>query len=68
MKLLVLTLMIASTPLHAQSWRECIRGSIGPGGCESIGPGGGKSIGPGGGMSLDNPTGLNPDTMRPYGR
>ena len=37
---------------QAQSWRDCVQGSIGPGGCESIGPGGGRSIGPGGGQSI----------------
>lgn len=36
----------------AQSWRNCIQGSIGPGGGLSIGPGGGRSIGPGGGLSI----------------
>jgi hypothetical protein len=41
--------------------------SIGPGGGQSIGPGGGQSIGPGGGKSIINPTGLNPNTMKPYG-
>lgn len=99
-------LMTAS--VHAQAWRDCVRNSIYPGGCESIGPGGGMSIGPGGGQSigpggglsigpgdgmsigpggeqsvgpgggqsigpgrgraLDNPRGLNPNTMRPYGQ
>jgi hypothetical protein len=76
-------LLIASTA-HAQAWRDCVRNSIGHGGCESIGPGGGmsigpgggqsigpgggQSIGPGGGRSLDNPRGLNPNTMRHYGQ
>jgi hypothetical protein len=41
------------TSLNAQSWRNCVPGSIGPGGCDSIGPGGGRSIGPGGGYQLD---------------
>ena len=91
---------LMSAASHAQAWRDCVRGSIGPGGCESIGPGGGmsigpgggqsigpgggqsigpgggqsigpgggQSIGPGGGQSLDNPRGLNPNTMRPYGQ
>jgi len=91
MKLLIIIFAVISFSVNAESWRDCIRGSIGPGGCESIGPGGGmsigpgggqsigpgggqsigpgggKSIGPGGGMSLDNPKGLNPDTMLPYG-
>jgi hypothetical protein len=83
MKLLITIFAFISFSANAQSWRDCVRNSIGPGGCESIGPGGGqsigpgggmsigpsgcKSIGPGGGMSLDNPRGLNPDTMRPYG-
>jgi hypothetical protein len=40
------------TSASAQSWRDCIPNSIGPGGCESIGPGGGRSIGPGGGLSI----------------
>lgn len=75
MKLLFLFFVFASFSLQAQSWRDCVRNSIGPGGGmsigpgggQSIGPGGGQSIGPGGGMSLDNPRGLNPDTMKPYG-
>lgn len=37
---------------QSQAWRDCVQGSIGPGGCESIGPGGGRSIGPGGGQSI----------------
>jgi hypothetical protein len=37
---------------HAQAWRNCVPGSIAPGGCDSIGPGGGRSIGPGGGQSI----------------
>ena len=41
-----------SSSANAQAWRDCIRNSIGPGGCESIGPGGGMSIGPGGGQSI----------------
>ena len=60
MKLLFVICALFSFTASAQSWRDCVRNSIGPGGCESIGPGGG--------MSLDNPRGLNPDTMRPYGR
>ena len=36
----------------AQAWRDCVPGSIGPGGCDPIGPGGGQSIGPGGGQSI----------------
>ena len=50
--LVVLALSVALvTSVQAQAWRDCVRGSIGPGGCESIGPGGGLSIGPGGGQS-----------------
>jgi len=60
-------LLLTVTSANSQAWKTCIRGSIGPGGCESIGPGGGMSIGPGGGKSLINPTGLNPNTMKPYG-
>lgn len=45
--------------LHAQAWRGCIPGSIGPGGCDSIGPGGGRSIGPGGGLSIGPGGGLS---------
>jgi hypothetical protein len=41
-----------SSAAQSQAWRNCIPGSIGPGGCDSIGPGGGQSIGPGGGMSI----------------
>lgn len=44
---------------QAQAWRECIPGSIGPGGCDSIGPGGGQSIGPGGGLSIGPGGGLS---------
>lgn len=73
---MLIALMSLASSAHGQAWRDCVRGSIGPGGCESIGPGGGlsigpgggQSIGPGGGRSLDNPRGLNPDTMRPYGQ
>lgn len=43
----------------AQAWRDCVQGSIGPGGCESIGPGGGRSIGPGGGQSIGPGGGLS---------
>jgi hypothetical protein len=51
--LVVLALSVALvTSVQAQAWRDCVRGSIGPGGCESIGPGGGLSIGPGGGQSI----------------
>jgi hypothetical protein len=92
-------LLLMATSANSQAWKTCIRGSIGPGGCESIGPGGGMSIGPGGGQSIGpgggqsigpgggqsigpgggqsigpgggksiiNPTGLNPNTMKPYG-
>jgi len=42
-----------------QAWRDCIPGSIGPGGCDSIGPGGGQSIGPGGGQSIGPGGGLS---------
>ena len=83
--LIVLALSVALVaPVQAQAWRDCVRGSMGPGGCESMGPGGGlsmgpgggqsmgpgggQSMGPGGGRSLDNPRGLNPNTMRPYGQ
>jgi len=51
-------LCIAS-PGHAQAWRNCVPGSIGPGGCDSIGPGGGLSIGPGGGLSIGPGGGLS---------
>jgi len=43
----------------AQGWRNCIQGSIGPGGCGSIGPGGGLSIGPEGGRSIGPAGGLS---------
>ena len=69
-------MLFGSTVVHAQAWRDCVPGSIGPGGCDSIGPGGGRSIGPGGGQSIgpdggksllrDRSRGLNTDTMRPY--
>ena len=68
-------LLLSVTSANSQAWKTCIRVSIGPGGCESIGPGGGLSIGPGGGMSIGpgggksviSPTGLNPNTMKPFG-
>jgi hypothetical protein len=41
---------------NAQAWKDCVPGSIGPGGCDSIGPGGGQSIGPGGGQSIMHPS------------
>jgi hypothetical protein len=44
---------------HAQAWRNCVQGSIGPGGCESIAPGGGMSIAPGGGISIAPGGGLS---------
>ena len=60
-------LLLSVTSANSQAWKTCIRVSIGPGGCESIGPGGGMSIGPGGGKSVISPTGLNPNTMKPFG-
>lgn len=64
MKATTLALMLAMAWLGApsataQAWRDCIQGSIGPGGCESIGPGGGRSIGPGGGLSIGPGGGLS---------
>jgi hypothetical protein len=75
--LLAAFILYSTANVHAgQAWRDCIPGSIGPGGCDSIGPGGGQSIGPGGGQSIgpggvksllrDRSRGLNTDTMRPY--
>ena len=55
MRIAILVFSLCLTPIslaQAQAWRNCIAGSIGPGGCESIGPGGGQSIGPGGGLSI----------------
>lgn len=52
-------LLLAAAGAHAQAWRNCVPGSIGPGGCDSIGPGGGKSIGPGGGQSIGPGGGLS---------
>jgi hypothetical protein len=53
MKTILITLALLTLgSAHAQAWRDCIPGSIGPGGCDSIGPGGGQSIGPGGGQSI----------------
>lgn len=46
-------------PAHAQAWRDCIPGSIAPGGCDSIAPGGGQSIAPGGGLSIGPGGGLS---------
>jgi hypothetical protein len=59
------SLMLCGTVLgvtrsaHAQAWRNCIQGSIAPGGCESIAPGGGQSIAPGGGLSIAPGGGLS---------
>jgi hypothetical protein len=47
-----LSLALSLTGVNAQSWKNCIPGSMGPGGCESMGPGGGRSMGPGGGQSM----------------
>lgn len=44
---------------NAQAWRNCVPGSIGPGGCDSIGPGGGLSIGPGGDRAIGHGGGLS---------
>ena len=49
----------STSPAQAQAWRNCVQGSIGPGGCDSIGPGGGRSIGPGGGQSIGSNGGLS---------
>lgn len=58
--LLLATLaVLAAVPVQAQAWRDCVQGSIGPGGCDSIGPGGGRSIGPGGGLSIGPEGGLS---------
>jgi hypothetical protein len=55
----ILFFLACSGQASAQAWRNCIPGSIGPGGCDSIGPGGGKSIGPGGGLSIGPGGGLS---------
>ena len=53
-------LLCSSANVNAwQAWRDCVPGSIGPGGCDSIGPGGGQSIGPGGGQSIGPGGGLS---------
>jgi hypothetical protein len=44
--------LLSSANVMAQAWRNCVPGSMGPGGCESMGPGGGQSMGPGGGQSM----------------
>ncbi|RXG87354.1 hypothetical protein EAS62_36040 [Bradyrhizobium zhanjiangense] len=64
MKSVSLTIVLAlaclgAAPANAQAWRNCVQGSIGPGGCDSIGPGGGQSIGPGGGLSIGPGGGLS---------
>ena len=74
--LVLFMLAVGASSSAAQAWRDCIPGSIGPGGCDSIGPGGGQSIGPGGGQSIgpgggqsldrDRSRGLDPNTLRPY--
>ena len=55
---IIAVLLLIASAAHAQAWRDCVRNSIGPGGCESIGPGGGMSIGPGGGQSIGPGGGL----------
>lgn len=50
---------LVSAPANAQAWRNCVQGSIAPGGCESIAPGGGLSIAPGGGQSIAPGGGLS---------
>lgn len=57
--LLVVLTAVTGAPALAQAWRNCVPGSIGPGGCDSIGPGGGMSIGPGGGQSIGPGGGLS---------
>ena len=57
--LVLFMLAVGASSSAAQAWRDCIPGSIGPGGCDSIGPGGGKSIGPGGGLSIGPGGGLS---------
>jgi hypothetical protein len=56
---LIAVISIFASSANAQAWRNCIPGSIGPGGCNSIGPGGGLSIGPGGGQSIGPGGGLS---------
>lgn len=56
---LIILIGATSGPTLAQAWRNCVPGSIGPGGCDSIGPGGGMSIGPGGGQSIGPGGGLS---------
>lgn len=43
---------LLGSPAAAQAWKNCVPGSIAPGGCDSIAPGGGRSIAPGGGLSI----------------
>lgn len=50
--ILGLAFMLTDSLAIAQAWKNCIPGSIAPGGCDSIAPGGGKSIAPGGGLSI----------------
>jgi len=67
-KIVLLLCSLFLCNVNAQSWRDCIPNSIGPGGGQSIAPGGGQSIAPGGGKTLDRDRtkGLNTDTIRPY--
>ncbi len=51
--------LFSSANVTAQAWRNCVPGSMGPGGCESMGPGGGQSMGPGGGQSMGPGGGLS---------
>jgi hypothetical protein len=61
-KALAFTVLIAGISANVYAgtaWRDCVPGSIGPGGCDSIGPGGGQSISPGGGQSIGPGGGLS---------
>jgi len=50
-------IVFISNSASAQTWRDCIRNSIGPGG---------QSLWPGSSQSLGNKRGFNPNTMKPY--
>lgn len=56
---LVVSIVAFATDAFPQAWRDCVPGSIGPGGCNSIAPGGGRSIAPGGGLSIAPGGGLS---------
>lgn len=53
-KIVIILCSLFFSTANAQSWRDCVPNSIGPGGCDSIAPGGGMSMH----LVAGNPSGL----------